>query len=102
MCQRIGLYCVRTCGSSQSGKIPLISNYERMCELFKQVAPDHARFQVVCGVDAGMMNFVIVKKHTYTYTSYMTGFDKTANELVAVTISPELDNYADPIYFKHR
>ena len=78
-------------------------NYEKMCELFKQVVPDHQRFTVVygCGVDVGMMNFVVVKTHTYTYTSYMIGFDKIANEIVVVTINTDLDNYAEPIYFKY-
>ncbi|TDW26386.1 hypothetical protein EDD63_101101 [Breznakia blatticola] len=77
-------------------------NYEAMKQLFCDVIEDADRFEVVygCGVDVGMMNFVIVRKTTYTYASYAIGFDENENEIVILPISRELDGYGDPIYVK--
>lgn len=78
-------------------------NYEKMSAFFRQIVPDQQRFKVVYGygMDVGMMNFVVVRKTTYTYSSYMIGFDAVANEIVLVPVDIDLGNYAPPIYLKH-
>lgn len=78
-------------------------NYEKMCAFFQQVVPDQQRFKVVygCGMDVGVMNFVVARRTTYTYSSYMIGFDAAANEITLVPIDLELDNHAPPIYLKN-
>lgn len=79
------------------------ANYENMVGLFRNVIPDQGRFEVVygCGLDVGMMNFVVVRKTTYTYSSYAIGYDKEANEIVVLPIDVDLKAYGDPIYLKH-
>lgn len=79
-----------------------LENVEKMKELFSEVIGDADRFRVVygCGVDVGMMNFVVVRKTTYTYASYAIGFDETANEIVILPINRDFSSYGDPIYVK--
>lgn len=79
------------------------ANYDRLKELFNHAVPDGGRFEVVAayGVDVGMMNFVVVRTHTYTYTNYAVGFDAQANEIVIVPVSVEMDGYGQPIYLRH-
>lgn len=79
-----------------------LENVEKMKELFSEVIGDADRFRVVYGygVDVGMMNFVVVRKTTYTYASYAIGFDETANEIVVLPINRDFSSYGNPIYVK--
>lgn len=79
------------------------ANYERMCELFRKVVAEHDRFQIVygCGVDVGMTNFIVVRRTTYTYSSYAIGFDEGANEIVILPIDRDLEHWGEPFYLKH-
>ncbi|MFV0393288.1 MAG: hypothetical protein ACK5LC_02670 [Coprobacillaceae bacterium] len=79
-----------------------LQNVEKIKELFSQVISDSDRFRVVygCGVDVGMMDFVIVRKTTYTYASYAIGFDENANEIVVLPINRDFSSYGEPIYVK--
>lgn len=80
-----------------------LENYRKLQELFNKIVPDASRFVVVyaCGVDVGMMDYVVVRKTTYTYASYIIGFDTSGVELVILPIDRDLDSYSDPIYMKH-
>ena len=75
-------------------------NYLNVCDLFKKVVPDSERFSVVyaCGVDVGMSDFIVVRKTTYTYSSYAVGYDANANEIAVLPIDIELENYGAPVY----
>lgn len=50
------------------------------------------RFKVVYdyGVYVDRTNFIIVRKNTYTYSSYAIGFDENANEIVILPINRNL------------
>lgn len=75
-------------------------NYLNVCDLFKKVVPDSERFSVVyaCGVDVGMSDFIVVRKTTYTYSSYAVGYDANANEIAVLPIDIDLENYGAPVY----
>lgn len=79
-----------------------LANYTGMCELFHKALPDSERFLVVygCGVDVGMMDYAIVRTHTYTYSSYVVGYDKSINEIVILPITPDLTSFGNPYYLK--
>ena len=80
-----------------------LANYAAVCELFNEVIPDSDRFAVVYGygVDVGMMNFIVIRKTTYTYSSYAIGFDVNANEIVVLPIAIDLSEYGTPYYLKN-
>ena len=79
-----------------------LANYSGICELFNKVIPDHSRFSVVYGggVDVGMTNFVVVRKTTYTYSSYAVGFDTGGEEIVILPIDIDMESYGSPVYLK--
>ena len=79
-----------------------LANYSGICELFNKVIPDHRRFSVVyaCGVDVGMTNFIVVRKTTYTYSSYAVGFDTNEAEIVILPIDIDMETYGTPVYLK--
>ena len=79
-----------------------LTNYKKVQELFNKVIPDHSRFSVVygCGVDVGMTNFVVVRKTTYTYSSYAVGFDTGGEEIVILPIDIDMESYGSPVYLK--
>ncbi|MCP1223250.1 hypothetical protein [Sebaldella sp. S0638] len=79
-----------------------LENYSGICELFNKVIPDHRRFSVVyaCGVDVGMTNFIVVRKTTYTYSSYAVGFDTNEAEIVILPIDIDMETYGTPVYLK--
>ena len=85
---------------SKTSNEQCLANYAKMCELFRNVIPNGKRFAVVygCGVDVGMMNFVVVRKTTYTYSSYAIGYDE--NEIVILPIDVGLQQYGTPYYLK--
>ena len=75
-------------------------NYLNVCDLFKRVVPNSERFSVVyaCGVDVGMSDFIVVRKTTYTYSSYAVGYDANTNEIAILPIDIDLENYGAPVY----
>ncbi len=79
-----------------------LANYSGICELFNKGIPDHRRFSVVyaCGVDVGMTNFIVVRKTTYTYSSYAVGFDTNEAEIVILPIDIDMETYGTPVYLK--
>ena len=79
-----------------------LANYSGICELFNKVIPDHRRFSEVyaCGVDVGMTNFIVVRKTTYTYSSYAVGFDTNEAEIVILPIDIDMETYGTPVYLK--
>ena len=82
------------------------SNYQKMRELFNNVVPDHDRFTIVyaCGMDTGFtFDFnPFARTITNSYSSFILGFDKTANEIVIVPIDVEIEAYGKPIYLKNK
>lgn len=78
-------------------------NYEKLREMFNTIVPDAGRFEVVyaCGLDVGMTDLIVVRRHTYTYSSYIVGFDTQANEIVIIPVTVEMDAYGQPIYLKN-
>ena len=80
-----------------------LANYTKMRTLFDNVIPDYNRFTIVygCGVDVGMTHFLVVRKTTYTYSSYAIGYDKNENEIVVLPIDLDLETYGTPVYLKH-
>lgn len=79
-----------------------LENYQKLCDLFHTVVPDSGRFDVVygCGVDVGMSNFIVVRRTTYTYSSYAIGYDRAANEIVILPVDTDIQTYGEPIYLK--
>ena len=78
------------------------ANYIKLRELFDKVVPDANRFTIVygCGVDVGMMDYVVVRTTTYTYTSYIIGFDADSIEIVILPFDRDMESYGKPIYQK--
>jgi hypothetical protein len=88
-----------------SKKIPdsvCLENYKKLCELFKSVIPNSERYSVVygCGVDVGMMDFVIVRRTTYTYSSYAIGYDTAANEIAVLPVDTDIEHYGKAYFLK--
>jgi hypothetical protein len=86
-------------------KIPdsvCLENYKQLRELFKRVIPNPQRYTVVygCGVDVGMMDFVIVRKTTYAYSNYAVGYDAADNEIVILPVDTDIEHYGTPYYLK--
>jgi hypothetical protein len=79
-----------------------LANYKRLVEFFKAKVPDSGRFSVVygCGVDVGMMNFAVIRKTTYTYSSYAIGYDEKANEIAILPVDREMENSGKPWFLK--
>ena len=79
-------------------------NYFNVCDLFKKVVSNSERFNVVyaCGVDVGMSDFIVVRKTTYTYSSYAVGYDASANEIAVLPIDIDLENYGAPVYLPNK
>ncbi|MDR2058012.1 MAG: hypothetical protein LBP83_07000 [Dysgonamonadaceae bacterium] len=79
-----------------------LENYRKLCELFKRVIPNPQRYTVVygCGVDVGMMDFVVVRKTTYTYSNYAIGYDAAENEIVILPVDIDIEHYGAPYYLK--
>jgi hypothetical protein len=87
-------------------KIPdseCLENYKKLCELFKKVIPNPQRYTTIvygCGVDVGMMDFVVVRRTTYTYSSYAIGYDAAENEIVILPVDTDIEHYGTPYYLK--
>jgi hypothetical protein len=79
-----------------------LENYKKLCELFKNVIPNAERYSVVygCGVDVGMMNFVVLRKTTYTYSNYAIGYDTNENEIVILPVDRDIEQYGKAYYLK--
>lgn len=79
-----------------------LANYKKLCELFAKVIPDSQRYSVVygCGVDVGMMDFLVVRKTTYTYSSYAIGYDANEHEIVILPVDIDVEHYGTPYYLK--
>ena len=79
-----------------------LANYKKLCDLFNKAVPDYSRFLVVygCGVDVGMADFIVVRKTTYTYSSYAVGYDNNENELVILPVDTDIETYGIPVYMK--
>ncbi len=77
-------------------------NYQKLRALFDSAVADSGRFQMAyaCGMDVGMVNFVVVRKTTYTYASYALGWDEAANEIVVLPVDVEMTQYGVPFYLK--
>jgi hypothetical protein len=79
-----------------------LENYKKLCELFKKVIPNPQCYTVIygCGVDVGMMDFVVVRKTTYTYSNYAIGYDVNQNEIVILPVDIDIEHYGKPYYLK--
>jgi hypothetical protein len=77
-------------------------NYKKLCELFKTAIPNSEHYSVVygCGVDVGMMDFVVVRKTTYTYSNYAIGYDATVNEIVVLPVDRDIEHYGKAYFLK--
>jgi hypothetical protein len=77
-------------------------NYEKLCGLFKKALPGAERYAVVygCGVDVGMMDFVVLRKTSYVYSNYAIGYDTAANELVILPVDRNIEQYGKPYFLK--
>ena len=80
-----------------------LQNYEEVCAIFRDVVPDSSRFAVVygCGVDVGLMDYIVLRTATYSYSSYAIGYDKIANEIVILPVNRDLSKYGKPYYLKN-
>ncbi|MDR2444092.1 MAG: hypothetical protein LBE31_11295 [Deltaproteobacteria bacterium] len=79
-----------------------LENYKKLRELFKKVIPNPQRYTVVygCGVDVGMMDFVVVRRTTYTYSNYAIGYDTAENEIVILPVDTDIEHYGNAYYLK--
>ncbi|MDL2209684.1 hypothetical protein LJC26_02630 [Desulfovibrio sp. OttesenSCG-928-O18] len=72
-----------------------------MAALFKAAAGDAAkRFRLVYAfnTDVSSTSFII-RTTTYTYVSYILGYDEAAQEIVLLETDPELENYGELLSF---
>jgi hypothetical protein len=79
-----------------------IENYAKVTNLFRSVISNPERYNVVygCGVDVGMMDFVVVRRTTYTYSNYAIGYDAGNHEIVILPIDTDIISYGVPYYLK--
>ena len=79
-----------------------LENYKKLCALFKSAIPNAERYAVVygCGVDVGMMDFVVVRKTTYTYSNYAIGYDTNAHEIVILPVDRDIEQHGTAYYLK--
>ena len=79
-----------------------LENYGKLCEKFRENVPESSRFEIVygCGVDVGMMDFGVLRKTTYSYSSYAIGFDAAENEIAVLPVTPDLSECGKPFYLK--
>jgi len=77
-----------------------LANYVKLKELFASIIPDSQRFNVVYGygMDVGMMNYVVVRTTTTTYSSYAIGYN--VDEIVIIPIDIDLEHYGKPFFLK--
>ena len=75
-------------------------SYLNVWDLYKREVTNNERISVVytCGVDVGMRDFIVVRKTTYTYSSYAVGYDANTNEIAVLPIDIDLENYGTPVY----
>jgi hypothetical protein len=80
----------------------LLENFQRIQSYFREVVPEAERYSVVygCGVDVGLMNYVVVRTITYKYTSYLIGFDPIALEILLLPVDVELTQHGDPVVLR--
>lgn len=72
----------------------------RMAEIFKEAVSDASRFTLVYAFDTDVsMTSFIVRTTTYTYVSYILGYDAAKPEIVLVEIDPELSQYGEALRF---
>ena len=79
-------------------------NYDRLRSLFDSAVEDNSRFEMVYayGMDVGLIDALIVRVTTSTYSSYAVGFDKIANEIAILPVSVDLSSHSQPFYLKNR
>lgn len=76
---------------------------KRKCEvLFNQVVEDHEGYTIryAYTTDVKTMNYVLARKTTYLYGSYILGYRKKDMSIVLIETSPELDGCGEPKIFK--
>lgn len=71
-----------------------------MRALFDEAVENAGRFSILYafGMDVSVTTF-IVRETTYTYASYILGYDRQAKEIVLVEITPELDETGEVLPF---
>lgn len=80
----------------------MLENYKKLRVLFDNVVTNGSRFSIVyaCGVDVGMSDFIVVRRTTYTYSSYIIGYDVNENEIVVLPIDTDINSYGNLISLK--
>jgi hypothetical protein len=53
----------------------LRGNYSKLVDLFWKTVPEDRFKAVGCGIDVGMMGFVVLRRTTYAYSSYAIGYN---------------------------
>lgn len=78
------------------------ANKAKMIALFNQVVEDNEGYEIVYAYtsDVKTSNYVLARKTTYLYGSYIMGYRKKDMSIVLIETSPELDGCGDPKIFK--
>lgn len=73
-------------------------NKNKMKILFNKAVKDHEGYKLLYAYneDVKNMNYVIVRKITYTYKSIILGYRESDMSIVLVSTTPEFDDYAEP------
>ncbi len=74
------------------------ANRARFDALWAATVPDPAAYTVLYGfaMDVGRMDFVIVRKTTYTYTSFVIGYRAEDPTIVMLPIDPQVQQIGEP------
>lgn len=76
-------------------------NKEKMRMFFNQLVDDGDAWEIIYAhkVDTKTRKFIIVRKTTYIYTSYIVGYRKDDMKLVIIKTDPQFETYEEPIFF---
>lgn len=78
------------------------ANKAKLEIMFKQVVEDSEGYQILYAYtsDVKTSNYVLARKTTYLYGSYILGFRKSDMSIVLIQTSPDLDGCGEPVIFK--
>lgn len=70
--------------------------------MFKQVVEDSEGYKVVYAYTSEVKttNYVLARKTTYLYGSYILGYRQSDMSIVLIQTSPDLDGCGEPVIFK--
>jgi hypothetical protein len=88
--------------SKKASEEVLLRNFRRIQSYFKEVVPEAERYSVVygCGVDVGLMDYLVVRTTTYKYTSYLIGYDRIKPTILLLPVDVDLTRHGRPVILR--